>query len=178
MSGTMPPNPLQDAAAGPPPPEPAKNPLASPKARPIGGAPVARPQPTVAEAMAKMQALDPHAVADNIERVNHIAPVLAKLAADSGVSRKDVVRGVADAVAQRKVTATEGIQFLTDMPENAEQLRPWIQQKYQAALVNAVALHAHAHALVGGGGAPAGPAMPGAAPGAPAMPPGPPGAMP
>lgn len=176
MSGTMPPNPLQDAAAAAsPPPEPAKNPLASPKARPIGGAPIQRPQPTVADAMAKMQGMDPHTVADNIERVNHIAPVLAKLAADSGVSRKDVVRSVADAVAQRKVTATEGIQFLTDMPENAEQLRPWIQQKYQAALINAVALHAHAHALVSGGGAPA---MPGAAPGAPAMPTGPAGGMP
>ncbi len=166
MSGTL--NPLAAQGVGQP-QAPTPNPLAS------GTIPPPTPQqgaPSVGAVMAKLaQAqLNPQALVQGISRMDYLTTELAKLAGNANVSRKDVVKATADAVGARRVGAEEGITFISQMPEKPEQVRPWLQQQYHKALVESVALKAHAHQMVnamsqgapGGGGALGG-AMPGPA---------------
>jgi hypothetical protein len=144
MSGTL--NPL--AATAPAQPQPAPNPLAT------GTLPAAAPQkgaPAVGDVMAQLGQMQPSPqdIVKGLDRVNYAVTELGKLAGDKSVTRKDVVRATADAVGARKIGAEEGIKFISDMPEKPEQVRPWLQQKYHAALVGAVALHATAHRMAG-----------------------------
>lgn len=155
MSGTL--NPLA-AGGAPAQPSPQPNPLST------GTIPPPAPQqgaPPVGDVVAKFAQMDmtPEAVVQGIQRSNYLTAELGRLAGKGGVSRKDVVKATADAVGARRIGAEEGIRFISQMPEKPEQVRPWLQQQYHGALVGAVALHAHAHQMVGAAsqGAPGGP---------------------
>lgn len=145
MSGTL--NPLA-ASAAPAQPQPSPNPLAT------GTLPAATPQkgaPAVGDVMAQLGQMQPSPqdLVKGIDRMNYAVTELAKLAGNSSVSRKDVVKATADAVGARKIGAEEAIKFISDMPEKPEQVRPWLQSKLHAAIVGAIALHAQAHQMAG-----------------------------
>ena len=146
MSGTF--NPL--AAQGPP-EGPGANALAN------GSMPAAAPQPGQAPSVGSVQGQiaqgspSPQQMLQGLQRANYITKELAGLAHNPDVTRKDVVRATSDAVGTRHISAEEGIRFLSQMPEDPQHLRPWLQQQYQAALVGAVAAHAHAHGMVANG---------------------------
>ncbi len=158
MSGTL--NPLA-AGGAPAQASPQPNPLAT------GTIPPPAPQqgaPPVGDVVAHFAQMDmtPEAVAQGIQRSNYLTAELGRLSGNASVTRKDVVKATADAVGARRIGAEEGIRFISQMPEKPEQVRPWLQQQYHGALVGSVALHAHAHQMVGAAsqGAPGGP-MPG-----------------
>jgi hypothetical protein len=169
MSGTL--NPLAAQQPGGTPAGPTPNALSTGSIPAAPASPNQGPPPVgaVMQHFAQMD-LPPQAIAQGITRANYLTAELARLAGNPTVNRKDVVKATADAVGAHRIEAAEGIQFISQMPEKPEQLRPWLQQQYQSALVGAVALHAHAHQVVNGaaqgppGGAPApGAAMPGPA---------------
>lgn len=145
MSGTM--NPL--AAQGPP-QGPTENALGT------GSMPAATPQPgqapPVGAALAQLQQASPspQQMLAGIQRANYLVKEMAGLAHNPDVTRKDVLKATSDAVGTRHISAEEGVQFLAQMPENPDHLRPWLQQMYKTVLVGAVAAHAHAHAMVAG----------------------------
>src|SRR5476651_1668987 len=113
MSGTI--NPLATAPMAQP--QPAPNPLATQNGAPV---PQAAPQapkgpPTVATAMANIAAQNwhPDQIADNIHKTNFTTAELGKLMQKSNVTRKDVVKATADAVGTRKISAEDGIKFIS-----------------------------------------------------------------
>jgi uncharacterized protein (DUF2267 family) len=164
MSGTL--NPLA-AQGGGQPPAPTPNPLATGTIPPPQAQQGAPPVGAVMAKLAQAQP-NPQAIVQGISKMDYLTGVLARLSGNANVSRKDVVKATADAVGARHVGAEEGITFISQMPEKPDQVRPWLQQQYHKALVESVALKAHAHQMVnamsqgapGGGGAPGG-AMPG-----------------
>lgn len=104
-----------------------------------------------------------------------IVPLLAGLAGNPKVSRRDVIKATADAAGSHMIKAAEGIQFITSMPQDPEKLRPWLTDQYKthmSALIHMkAALMQPGGAVTGGGMPPAAPAG-GPAPAAPMTPPG------
>jgi hypothetical protein len=165
VSGTV--NPLAASAdpAGAQAQQPTPNPLATgslPAPTPQAGGSGVPPVGAVAAHFAQA-GLTPQATVQGIARANYLTQELAKLSGNADVTRSDVVKATADAVGGRHIGAEEGIRFISSMPEKPEDLRPWLKDRFHAALVGAVALHAHAHAMVGNApGAMPGPAQVGA----------------
>jgi hypothetical protein len=114
--------------------------------------------------------MSPEGIVQAISRSNYTAQELGRLAHQKDVTRKDVIRAVADAVGARQITADQGVQFVGQIPEKPDHLRSWLQQIYRGALTGSVALYAHAHGMAGnmppapGGPAPMGAQMPGVTP--------------
>lgn len=80
-----------------------------------------------------------------LEFLDYATNEFAKLAHKKGVNRKDVVKATADAIGAGVLTADEGIAFLNTVPDNPDQLRPYLMSRYQQYLAYSVALHAVDH---------------------------------
>jgi hypothetical protein len=100
----------------------------------------------------------------------YVTPIVGALAADPKVTSKDVVKATAQAVADGKVPASGAVQFLSGMPQNPDDLRPWLKGLYatnMTALVHMkAAMMKNSPAPAAAPAAVAPPATPG--PGAPA----------
>lgn len=106
---------------------------------------------------------------------SYVTPILGTLAGDPKVTSKDVVKAAAGAVADGKIAASDAVKFLSGVPEDPDQLRPWLKSLYSANMTALV----HMKAAMMKNAAPAQPPVAGppavpqgvAAPAAPVAPP-------
>ena len=148
------------------------NPLAQPMRQSPGSAPAMSPLMAHAKMWQTVNQMPSDQMAQSVDKVDYILPVLGKLAADPKVTAKDVIKAVADAAADNQIEPSEGISFIQQIPQNAEDIRPWLKGLYALNMTGAVHMKA-AMMQQGGqtapGGMPGQPATsPTAAPGMPA----------
>jgi hypothetical protein len=86
--------------------------------------------------------LHPDDMPKHIDETNYMLPIMAKLARDPKVTRKDVIRAISDAMADGKFTATEAIEKLAQVPSNQDALKAFLRQKYTQLIQGAVHLNA------------------------------------
>lgn len=147
------------------------NPLAStPRPRPAE----AKPHPLLRHAQLwdQVNQQSPKALQDHVAQMDYSLPVLGALAGNPDVTPKDVIKALANSVAEGKRSPSSAVAVIANMPSDPEKLRPWLKEKYAENLATTV--HAKAVLMGGHGQAPQpaqpmpGPAAPVAAPSVPA----------
>ena len=73
---------------------------------------------------------------------SYVTPILGTLAGDPKVTSKDVVKAAAGAVADGKIAASDAVKFLSGVPEDPDQLRPWLKSLYSANMTALVHMKA------------------------------------
>jgi hypothetical protein len=109
--------------------------------------------------------LNPTQLAKEIATTSYGAKEFGALARNPDVTHKDVINTVAQAVADGISTPTQAVQVLSQVPQDPDQLKPWLDQKYAMALT--LNVHLKAAAM---GGAPAAPPQAPMAPQSPMAP--------
>ena len=143
----------------------ARNPLAA-------GRQMAADHPMMQHAKAHQFAhsLPTDELAQKTDVAGYVTPILGALASNPKVTSKDVVKATAQAVADGKVPASGAVQFLSGMPQNPDDLRPWLKGLYATNMTGLVHMKAammkNAPAPMAAPATVAPPAAPG--PGAPA----------
>lgn len=127
MSGTM--NPLQSA-----PPQAAPNKANDPLVQ-------------HANIWAAVNKLDPAALVQKERLTTGVTPILGALAGNPKVTSKDVVKAASQAAAERLVSPEMAVQFLMQMPQKPEELRPWLRNLY--AMNMTASVHAKAALMRG-----------------------------
>lgn len=126
---------------------------------PMDAAPAAMNNGPSGQPGAEMPQIDPADIQDHIDHVNYMLPLVSKLARDPKVTRKDVVKALSGAMADKHFTAQEAVEVLSRVPQSPEQLKPWLKEKLHHLIIGGVHLNAMNHAM--------NPAPAGAAPAAP-----------
>jgi hypothetical protein len=81
----------------------------------------------------------------HIQTADYALPIFAALLANPKVTAKDVIKVTSGAVADGKISPSQGVQTITNMPADADKLRPWLREMYSNGLTMAV--HAKAALL-------------------------------
>lgn len=100
--------------------------------------------------------LPPEALQNHVALMEYALPVLGGLANKPGVTRKDLIKAVANAVAAGKMEASKAMETITAAPDDPSKLRGWLRERYADNLSATV----HAKAMLMGDVAP--PGQPGA----------------
>lgn len=128
-------------------------------------APAQRPQPPSAGAYIQSLGLSPADVAKHVSLADYAAKEFGALARNPDVTHKDVINSAGQAVADGQITPTQAVQMLSQVPQDPDKLKPWLDAQYAGHLTAAV----HLKAMMMGGQTPQVPTEPQVA-GAPAMP--------
>lgn len=117
------------------------NPLAS---NPKPGPAEAKPDPLLkhAQMWQHVQNQTPDVLAAHVATMDHVLPVLGRLAGDPDVTAKDVIKAATNAVAAGAMTPSKAVANIADMPADPDKLRPWLKERYADAL--AATVHAKA----------------------------------
>ncbi len=81
-------------------------------------------------------------LAQHIQTADYSLPIFAALAANPKVTAKDVIKATSGAVADGKISPSQGVATITNMPADSDQLKPWLRQMYANGLT--LAVHAKA----------------------------------
>jgi hypothetical protein len=92
-----------------------------------------------------VNAQSPETLNSHVATMDHILPVLGRLANDPDVTAKDVIKAATNGVAAGALTPSNAVQTIADMPADPDKLRPWLKDRYATAL--AVTVHAKAALL-------------------------------
>jgi hypothetical protein len=84
---------------------------------------------------------------DHVAQMDYSLPILGALAADPDVTAKDVIKALANSVADGKRSPSSAVAAIANMPSEPDKLRPWLKEQYATNLQTTV--HAKA-ALMGG----------------------------
>ncbi len=74
----------------------------------------------------------------HVETLDYGLPILGALAGNPKVTAKDVIKAVSSAVADQKLSPSKGVAMISDMPADADDLRPWLRDRYAMNLTAAV----------------------------------------
>jgi hypothetical protein len=125
----------------------ADNPLASRKS----AQPQRHPAMQHAVMWQHMNNVPPEDVADRVDRIDLVLPMIAKLASNPKTTRKDVIKAAADLSSSGKVPASELVSAISSMPLEQTKLHDWLQKLY--ALSMSAAVHIKAVNMRQGGAA-------------------------
>jgi hypothetical protein len=81
---------------------------------------------------------------DMVSKTDYATPILGKLASDPKVTGKDVIKALADAAADNQVSPSDAVKMIQEIPEKAEDVRPWLKSLYAFNMTAAVHLKAAA----------------------------------
>jgi hypothetical protein len=74
----------------------------------------------------------------HIDTMDHVLPALGTLTGDPDVTAKDVIKAVANAAAEGKMSPSAAVAAISDMPADPDKLRPWLRDRYAQALTTTV----------------------------------------
>lgn len=129
-------NPLMSQASAPPTMQATQGPQ-NPMAQQTAGA---APQPLSAAALAA--SMTPQQLVKGADLATYSAQEFAALAKKPDLSSKDVVNSAGQAVADGKITASDAVEFLSGMPQDEQNLRPWVDGLAMHYLTGSVHLKA------------------------------------
>ena len=92
-----------------------------------------------------MQAQDSDTLQQHVQSLDYGLPIMGALAGNPKTTAKDVIKATSQAVADQKMSPSQGVAFISQMPAEADKLQPWLREKY--ALNLAAAVHAKAALL-------------------------------
>jgi hypothetical protein len=110
-------------------------------------APTRRPRPAEPEPhpMVKHAALyqhvnnqTPKTLQDHVAQMDYGLPILGALAATPDVTAKDVIKALANSVAEGKRTPSSAVAVIANMPSEPDKLRPWLKEQYATNLATTV----------------------------------------
>jgi len=81
-----------------------------------------------------VNAMPPHEIPDKAAQMDALLPVLGGLAGNPNVKAKDVIKAAADAAASKRVSPSEAVEFISQMPTEPDKLQPWLRTIYAANL--------------------------------------------
>ena len=113
------------------------NPLAStPRPRPAE----AKPHPMLRHAQLwdKVNQHGPETLQAHVTQMDHELPVLGSLANNPNVTAKDVIKALANSVAEGKRSPSSAVAAIADMPSDTDKLRPWLKERYAENLATTV----------------------------------------
>ena len=121
------------------------NPLAStPRPRPAEGKP--HPMLRHAQLWDHVNQQTPGTLQEHVRQMDYALPILGALAGNPDVTAKDVIKALANSVAEGKRSPGSAVAAIANMPSDPDKLRPWLREKYAENLATTV--HAKA-ALMG-----------------------------
>jgi hypothetical protein len=106
------------------------------------------PKPHPAQNHANMwkmvQGIPKEDLADKIRQIDEALPLLGELAGNPNITRKNVIKAVADAGKSGKIPASSLVSMLTQMPDDPDKIQPWLKSLYGAYMSTAVHMKAAA----------------------------------
>ena len=106
----------------------------------------------------------PNKLQQTSDRTAYALPILGALAGNPDVTAKDVIKAAAQAAADGKVSPSEAVGLISQMPDDPAKVQGWLKGMYAANL--SMQVHLKAALMQQAQGAPQGPQQPG--PGQPA----------
>lgn len=117
------------------------NPLsaASPQVQSPSGMHPLKAHATIWQHVGNMPAED---MPDKVSSLAHCLPILAALAHNPGVTRKDVIKAAADAAGAGKLPPSQAVDIISGMPTDPDKLQPWLKGLYAYNLAAVVHMKA------------------------------------
>lgn len=114
------------------------NPLSSKPQKP----PTEHPVMAHAKIWQHVNAMAPGDATAKAEELSYAVPILGALAANPNVTRKDVIKAAANTAGVGKIAPSMAVQFISQMPQDADKVQPWLKGLYAANLTALVHLKA------------------------------------
>lgn len=113
------------------------NPLA-PTRRPRPAEPEPHPMVKHAALYQHVQGMTPGSLQAHVAQMDYGLPILGALAANPDVTAKDVIKALANSVAEGKRTPSSAVAVIANMPSEPDKLRPWLKEQYATNLATTV----------------------------------------
>lgn len=113
------------------------NPLA-PTPRPRPAEPTPHPMLRHAQLWDHVNKQPQQVLQDHVKQMDYQLPILGALAGNPNVTAKDVIKALANSVAEGKRSPSSAVAAIADMPSEPDKLRPWLREKYAENLATTV----------------------------------------